>query len=125
MAKQVTKYEDDQSTPAEDSYDEGTVEDGAATTPRLIWWKNTSTSAEVLANCQLEIAQVGANDGYTMLEIAPDVVGSPGTWTTDPIVIGDMAVNDWAGCWMRYNVPSDTSQVGNPRRSYVRFRETG
>jgi len=123
MAKQVTKYETDQTTPAADSYDEGTIRDGEASTPRRTWWKNTSTASEVLEDCQFVIEAVGANDGDEFLQIAPDVAGSPGAWTTSPIVIGDMAVNDWAACWMRYNVPADTSQVGNPRRAYVRFEE--
>ncbi len=123
MAKQVTKYESDQVTLAEDSYDEGTVLDGATTTPRRIWWKNTSTASETLENCRFVIEAVGANDGDEFLEIAPDNSGVPGTWTTDPIVIGDMAVNDWAACWMRYNYPAGTPQVGNPRRAYVRFEE--
>jgi hypothetical protein len=26
---------------------------------------------------------------------------------------------------MRYNVPAGASQVGNPRRGYVSFKETG
>ena len=32
-------------------------------------------------------------------------------------------VLDYAPCWMRYNVPGGTSQVGNPRRAYVQFEE--
>ena len=38
MAKQVTKYESNGVTPAQSSYDEGSVLDGAQTTPRRIWW---------------------------------------------------------------------------------------
>ena len=49
--------------------------------------------------------------------------GSPGTWQTANITIGDMAVGDYAACWMRYNVPAGTTQVGNPRRAYVQFEE--
>jgi len=49
--------------------------------------------------------------------------GSPGTWQTANITIGDMVVDDYAACWMRYNVPGGTSQVGNPRRAYVQFEE--
>jgi len=49
--------------------------------------------------------------------------GSPGTWQTANITIGDMVVGDWAACWMRYDVPGGTSQVGNPRRAYAQFEE--
>ena len=236
MAKQVTKYESDGLTPAEASYDEGTVKDGEATTPRRIWWKNTSSASEMLKSCRFRRLQSGANDGLTFLQIAPDAPlsapgqpdaalaagselevgtytyaitfvaangettagtekqivttagnervqlsniptgptgttarrvyrtivdgsqkkrvdtiadnvttdyldqvpdgsltanvptlntsGSAATWGTANITIGDMAVDDYSACWMRYNVPADTSQVGNPRRSRVQFEET-
>ncbi|MFB3883533.1 MAG: hypothetical protein ACE149_19885 [Armatimonadota bacterium] len=235
MAKQVTRYESNGVTPAAASYDEGSVLDGAQTTPRRIWWKNTSSVAEVLQNCRFRRVQSGANDGLNFLEIAPDAPlalpgaptlalaagtelgiglyqyaitfvtangetipgaqaeitttsgnqrvqlssipigpggptarriyrsavgggqkklvatiadnmttayldqiadaglganaptlntsGSPGGWQTANLTIGDMAVGDYAACWMRYNVPSGTSQVGNPRRAYVQFEE--
>ena len=235
MAKQVTKYESDGVTPAQSSYDEGSVLDGAQTTPRRIWWKNTSTASEVLSNCRFRRVQSGANDGLSFLRIAADAPltppgaptlalaagtelgiglyqyaitfvtangettpgaqaeitttasnqrvdlssiaigpagttarriyrsavgggqkklvttianntettyqdavpdgslgadaptlntsGSPQTWGTASIAIGDMAVGDYAACWMRYSVPGGTSQVGNPRRAYVQFEE--
>jgi len=235
MAKQVTKYESDGATPAASSYDEGSVLDGAQTTPRRIWWKNTSTAAEILESCRFRRVQSGANDGLTFLQIAADVPkaapgaptlelaagtelevgvykyavtfvtangetttgteaetttttnnervqltniptgpsgvtkrriyrtlvggaqkklvaeignntatdyldqvpdgslganiptlntsGAPDTWQTANITIGDMAVSDYAACWMRYNVTGGTTQVGNPRRVYVQFEE--
>jgi len=235
MAKQVTKYESDGVTPAESSYDEGTIRDGEASTPRRIWWANTSTASETLESCQLAREAIGANDGLSFLQIAPDLPkaapgapslataagselevglykyaitfltangettagteaqisttggnervqltniptgpsgvtkrriyrtavggsqkmlvyeiannttteyldqipdaslgaeiptlntsGSAGTWQTADITIGDMAVGDYAACWMRFNVPADTTQVGNPRRGYVQLEE--
>jgi len=77
MAKQVTKYESDGVTPAEASYDEGSVLDGAQTSPRRIWWKNTSTASETLSNLRFRRVQSGANDGLNFLEIAQDVSLSP------------------------------------------------
>ncbi len=236
MAKQLSRYESDGVTPAEEVYDEGTVRDGAATTVRRLWWKNTSTSAETLEACRFRRVQAGANDGLTFLQTAPDVPkgapgagsaapatggagleigdyhyvitfitangettpgvqfdltttegnqhadlssiptgpsgvtkrrvyrtevggsdlffvaeiannsatiyhdeigdaslgdpaptlntsGSAGTWGTANITIGDMAVGDYAACWMRYNVTAGTTQVGNPRQSYVTCEE--
>ena len=235
MAKQVTKYESDGVTPAQGSYGEGSVLDGAQTTPRRIWWKNSSTASETLQNCRFRRVQSGANDGLDFLEIAQDAPlsppgaptlalatgtelgiglyqyaitfitangettpgtqaeitttsgnqrvqlsnipigpsgttarriyrsavgggqkklvttisdnvttdyldqvpdsslgayaptlnasGSPSTWQTANIAIGDMVVDDYAACWMRYNVPGGTTQVGNPRRAYVQFEE--
>lgn len=235
MAKQVTKYESNGVTPAATSYDEGSVLDGAQTTPRRIWWKNTSSATETLQSCRFRRVQSGANDGLSFLEIAPDVPlvlpgaptlalaagtelgiglyqyaitfvtangettpgvqaeitttsgnqrvqlsgipvgpggttarriyrsavgggqkklvatiadnvttsfldqiadaslganaptlntsGSPGAWQTANIAIGNMVVGDYIACWMRYNVPGGTTQIGNPRRAYAQFEE--
>jgi len=237
MAKQLSRYESDGVTPAEASYDEGSVQDGGSTTPRRIWWKNASTESETLEGCKLQIEPVGENDGADYLQIAPDVPveppgqpssalttgialeigyyehaitfvtangetpagtkrsitttsgnqkvqlsnipigpagvakrriyrtavgggalklvaeipdnsttayldetpdaslgaapptlntsGAPGAWTAQDITIGDLSAGAYIACWMRYNVPVGTGQVGNPRRGYVSFRETG
>jgi len=77
MAKQVTRYESDGVTSAQNSYDEGSVLDGAQTTPRRIWWKNTSTASETLQNCRFRRVQSGANDGLDFLQIAQDAPLSP------------------------------------------------
>ncbi len=235
MAKQVTKYESNGVTPAAASYDEGSLLDGAQTTPRRIWWKNTSSAAETLQSCRFRRVQSGANDGLNFLEIAPDAPlalpgvptlalavgtelgiglyqyaiafvtangettpgtqaeitttsgnqrvqlsgipigpggttarriyrsavgggqkklvatisdnvttsyldqiadaglganaptlntsGSPGAWQIANLTVGNMAVGDYAACWMRYNVLGGTTQIGNPRRAYVQFEE--
>ena len=51
--------------------------------------------------------------------------GSPGTWTTDDITIGDLSSGAFVACWTRYSIPAGATQVGNPRRAKVTFRETG
>ncbi len=51
--------------------------------------------------------------------------GSPGTWTTATITIGDLSAGAYAACWMRYHVPAGAAQVGNPRCAKVTFREMG
>jgi len=234
--KQVTKYESDGVAAAQPAYDEGSARDGAQTTPRRLWWKNTSTASEVLEGCQVKRVAYDANDGLSYLELAPDVPvtppaaptlelaagsglevgvyryavtlvnangettpgaeaqitttsgnqqvqlsgiptgpagttarrvyrtevgssqkklaavisdnttttlldqapdanlgvdapslntsGSPGTWAKADLSIGDMAIGDCAGCWMRYNWPAGLTQVGNPRQAYVQFTET-
>jgi len=79
MAKQVTKYESDGATPAASLYDEGTVQDGAATTARRIWWKNMSTAAESLSGCRCRRVASAGNDGIDMLQIAADApLADPG-----------------------------------------------
>jgi hypothetical protein len=82
------------------------------------------------------VAEIANNTATTYLDETPDASlgaapptlntsGSPGTWTTDDVTLGDLSVGAYVACWMRYNVPAGTSQVGNPRRGYVSFKETG
>ncbi|MFB3880956.1 MAG: hypothetical protein ACE149_06815 [Armatimonadota bacterium] len=77
MANTVERYAGDGMTPAELTYNEGSISDGAATTPRRIWWKNASTAGEALSNCRCLREQLAGNDGYDFLEIAPDVPVPP------------------------------------------------
>lgn len=65
------------------------------------------------------------DDGLGAAPPTLNTSGSPGTWTTDDITFGDLSVGAYAACWMRYSVPAGTSQVSNPRRALVTFRETG
>jgi len=82
------------------------------------------------------VAEIADNVTTTYLDETPDAglgaapptlntSGSPGTWTAADITIGNLTVGSYVACWMRYNVPAGTSQVGNPRRANVTFRETG
>jgi len=237
MAKQVSRYESNGTTPAQANYDEGSVHDGQTSTPRRAWWKNTSTESETLVGCKFQIDAVGGNDGDDYLQIAPDIPveapgqpnsalttgialgigyyehaitfvtangetpagtrrsitttsgnqkvnlssiptgpsgvtkrrvyrtavgggalkfvaeipdnttttyldqtpdaslgaapptlntsGAPGTWTVSDITIGNLSVGSYVACWMRYNVPLGTAQVGNPRYAKATFVETG
>jgi hypothetical protein len=80
------------------------------------------------------VAEIGDNTTTDYLDQVPDASlgsnsptlntsGSPGAWQTANITIGDMAVGDYAACWMRYNVTAGTTQVGNPRQAYVQCEE--
>jgi len=80
--------------------------------------------------------EIANNTATTHLDETPDASlgaapptlntsGSPGTWTTDDITIGDLSAGAYAACWMRYSIPAGAAQIGNPRRAKVTFRETG
>jgi len=64
----------------------------------------------------LTIVQVGNNDGDDYAQIAPDSGGSPGTWTTSPIVFGTLPDSATAPFWVRANVPAGRTADNNPRR---------
>lgn len=123
MAKTIEVYEADGVTLAAASYDEGTIRDGAASTPRMLVFKNTSTADETLVNCRFTIVPSGANDGDEYLQMAADDDGIPGAWGNAHILVGDLPVNTLIPLWVRFSAPAGTSQIGNPRAASVRLEE--
>ena len=82
------------------------------------------------------VAELANNSATTYVDSTPDsslsdppptlnASGIPGAWADDDITLGTLAVDAFAACCMRYTVPAGTSQIGNPRRAYVTFEETG
>ena len=82
------------------------------------------------------VYEIANNSATTYVDSTPDgsiteappslnTSGTPGAWVATDIVLGTLAVGAFAACWMRYTVPAGTSQIGNPRRAYVTFEETG
>ncbi|MFB3883254.1 MAG: hypothetical protein ACE149_18455 [Armatimonadota bacterium] len=82
------------------------------------------------------VAEIADNGTTTYTDSTPDASlgedapvlntsGSPGTWQTAALLVGDMAVGDYLGVWARFVAPAGASQLGNPRQAYLRFEETG
>lgn len=65
---------------------------------------------------------VVVRDGYAWIEFAPDVSGSPGTYSGSDLTLGDIPAGDHEFFWIRGNVPS-AAQPEDPTRMYnVRAR---
>jgi len=110
MAKAVTRYQGDFRTlMAGNTYDEGSVADGAATVERRIVWKNTGN--EELQNVVVRLQQVGANDGWTFLQLAEDQ-----GQLTDPVVAptgvkitaAGLEIGDYKSKMVFYNAEGET-----------------
>jgi len=82
------------------------------------------------------VAEIAGNGTTTYTDSTPDAglgedaptlntSGSPGTWQTGALLIGDMVVGDYLGVWTRFVASAGASQLGNPRQAYLRFEETG
>lgn len=119
MAKAVTRYEGDFRTlMSGDTYDEGSVADNAATTPRRLVWKNTGD--EQLDSVLMRRQQVGANDGWTFLQIAEDQ-----GQLTDPVVAptgvkktgAGLEIGDYKAKVVFYNAEGET--VGSAASAIV------
>lgn len=82
------------------------------------------------------VAEIADNGTTTYTDSTPDAglgedapvlntSGSPGTWQTGALLVGDMTVGDYLGVWARFVAPAGAAQLGNPRQAYLRFEETG
>ncbi len=82
------------------------------------------------------VAEIAGNVTTVYIDSTPDAglgeeaptlntSGSPGTWQTGALLVGDLAVGDYLGVWARFVAPAGASQLGNPRQAYLRFEETG
>jgi hypothetical protein len=69
-------------------------------------------------------ATVVVSDGKNRMRIAEDDSGSPGTFGTTDVVLGNMAQNDIESFWVRVETNAGDSPEGNPRRANIQARIT-
>jgi len=62
------------------------------------------------------ITAVGTNDGDDYAQIALDSGGSPGTWGTSDLSLGDIAASSDSPFWVRVILPTGLTADQNPRR---------
>jgi hypothetical protein len=67
---------------------------------------------------------VTVRDGWSWVEVAPDVAGSAGAWQSGPISLGDIAASGTTYCWFGMTIPEGQARgairLWTPR---VRFSE--
>lgn len=64
----------------------------------------------------ITLVQVGTNDGDDYAELAEDMSGSPGTFSTDPLELGTIAALERVPFWTRVELPTGLTADANPRR---------
>jgi len=69
-------------------------------------------------------ATIIVSDGKNRVRIAEDDSGSPDTFGTTDVVIGNMNVNDIDSFWVRIETNAGDSPEGNPRRGNLQARIT-
>lgn len=69
-------------------------------------------------------ATIVVSDGKNRVRIAEDDSGSPDTFGTTDVVIGNMNVNDVDSFWVRIETNAGDSPEGNPRRANLQARIT-
>lgn len=62
------------------------------------------------------IEQLGTNDGSTYAQLAPDVSGSPGTFSNATLNLGNIAVASKVAFWTEVVLISGLTADNNPRK---------
>jgi hypothetical protein len=73
---------------------------------------------------QNDEATIIVSDGKNRARIAEDDSGSPDTFGTADVVLGNMNVNDVESFWVRIETNAGDSPEGNPRRANLQARIT-
>jgi hypothetical protein len=111
----AVKCVEDAQMDGETVYEDGVTEYISDELPGMGIILPNTTSDPTSSSITLEV-----RDSYTWTELAPDVTGSPGTYSTDDLVLGDIDAADHEFFWIRIPVPSaaqpeDPCRMGNLR----------
>ena len=83
----------------------------------------TNTGTTTATSISIALNRITSNDGIDYTALAPDVSGTPGTYSTNPLTIpGGLAAGAVYWFWVKVTVPVGASPQGNPRQ--VQFLST-
>lgn len=117
----IITIENDASIPVT-SVNFGAVSGGSFQQLRMNATNTGTTTASAL---QLFLVRVASNDGVDFAQIAPDVSGNPGTYSTNPLNVGTLAAGATYWFWVIVSVASSASPQGNPRTFGVEYSMVG
>ena len=117
MSASLRFLDDDESTVIT-SENLGNLASPGTSTPAKRFVENNGD--EDAQETTLTITQVGNNDGDDYAQLAPDVAGIPGTWTTVPLAFGTLGIAGTMPFWVRVSVPAGRTPDANPRRFDLR-----
>jgi hypothetical protein len=69
-------------------------------------------------------ADIFISDGKTRVQIAPDISGTPGSFGTADVVLGNMDIDEVKAFWVRIATQAGDSPSGNPRHANLQARIT-
>ena len=73
---------------------------------------------------QGDTATIDASDGKNRLRIATDAGGSPATFGTADVLLGNISINEIKSFWVRVETSTADVPEGNPRRANLQARIT-
>lgn len=77
----------------------------------------TNTGTTTATSISISVARITSNDGVDYAELAPDISGTPGTFSTNPLTIpGGLASGAVYWFWVQVFVPTGATPQGNPRQ---------
>lgn len=85
----------------------------------------TNTGNVTATSVVLSLSRITTNDGVDFTQIAPDVSGAPGTFSTNPLTPGTMAAGAQYWFWVSVSVPVGATPQGNPRAFNLQVNYAG
>lgn len=95
----------------------GNIPTPGSSDPTKYYVNNFGTSDS--QDTEVTIETFGTSDGANYTYLAPDVAGSPGTFSQDPVSLGTIAPLASAPFWARTVQPTGLTADNNPRRVNV------
>lgn len=87
-----------------------------------VFLKNTGD--QTAQGLTVTIVQIGTNDGNSFAQIAPDNGGTPGTFGTSPLSLGNLAAGATVALWFQEVIPAGISADNNPRKYDLKYSAT-
>lgn len=100
----------------------GTIPGGNTQRMRLLL---TNTGSSTATSVVLSLTRITINDGVDFAQLAPDVAGSPGTFSTNPLTPGTLVAGGQYFFWVEVVVPVGGSPQGNPRNFNIEVDYAG
>lgn len=117
----LIEIEDDTGSPIT-SGNFGAVDGGSS---QQLKFKAKNVGDQTATSVQLTIARLASNDGLDFAQLAVDVGGNPGSFSTAPINVGTLIAGAVYTFWGKVTVPVGETPAGNPRQFDVIATFTG
>ena len=92
----------------------GNVATPSTSSPHKVFVDNNGD--QIAQGVSVSLEQVGTNDGFVYGQLAPDVSGSPGTFTSGPLTLSNIVAGASTPIWFREVLVSGLTPDDNPRR---------
>src|SRR6185369_10343355 len=107
-------FKDTDGTTTITTVNHGNIASPGSSANKKVFVKNEGD--QTAQSVTLTITAIGTNDGADWALVAPDSGGSPGSFVTTPLSLGNIAAAASVAFWFKETLPSALTADLNPRR---------